>query len=398
MRLSLAVPAAPSIPVDRAKTVDGQWTGVHVPALDGVRALAILLVIPHNVDVFANAGGWLWPIAMFAHVGWIGVQLFFVLSGFLITGNLLDSQKADNYFGAFFARRVLRIFPLYYAALAVGVFVVPLFHEYTPAAQASLSNQVWFWTFLSNWAEPFGRELHGFPHFWSLGVEEQFYLLWPFVVHRMAPRSIVKLSAALVVLALAIRIVMLMNGAKFEMVYMFTFCRMDSLAFGAAMAAAVRIPEWRTWLIEKRTLLFAASLALAVGGALGSHQYDALDHVTLTLGYFLLNIFFGVTIVTAATDYATRRRGWLQAALSVRPLRSVGRYSYGMYVLHMPIALTLGYAWFHRFGSVAPIVYTVTIVLLTYCAAAVSFHCFEKRFLKLKDRFVPQVRAAPLPT
>ena len=91
-------------------------TDRHFSALDGLRGLAILLVIPHNADAFH---GTLWPAAILAHLGWIGVQLFFVLSGFLITGNLLDSRNAPNYYRSFFARRVLRIFPLYYGVLIV---------------------------------------------------------------------------------------------------------------------------------------------------------------------------------------------------------------------------------------------------------------------------------------
>lgn len=366
---------------------------MHVPALDGVRAAAILLVIPHNVDVFSNVGGWLWPVAMFAHVGWIGVHLFFVLSGFLITGNLLDSQRADNYYSAFFARRVLRIFPLYYGALLVGLYVIPLFHDYAPAAQAAASNQIWFWTFLSNWALPFGKEVHGFPHFWSLGVEEQFYLLWPFVVHRLAPRRVIHLCAVLIVLALAIRTVMLARGAEFEAVYMFTFCRMDSLAFGAAMAAAIRVPEWRDALVRQRTRLLLSGVALAIAGALVSHLYDAFDHVTLTLGYLLLDVFFGMLILACAIDNASSCGGVLQRLLATRALRSVGRYSYGMYVLHVPIGLAISYSAFQHFGSAAPVLYTLLIVVLAYLAAALSFHLYEKHFLKLKDRFVPTSKA-----
>lgn len=392
----MAVRGTPSPPENALPAA--QWTNVHLPALDGVRAAAILLVIPHNVDVFNNVGGLLWPVAMFAHVGWIGVQLFFVLSGFLITGNLLDSQRADNYYGAFFARRVLRIFPLYYGVLLAGLYLVPLFHEYSPTALSSHAHQVWYWTFLSNWTEPFGKEVHGFSHFWSLAVEEQFYLLWPFVVHRLAPKRVIALSIALIFIALAIRTAMLMHDANWESVYMFTFCRMDSLAFGAAMAALIRLPQWHEVLIRRRTQLFVASVLLAVVGALYSHQYDAMDSGTQTLGYFALNIFFGVLILTCAVDHADRRMGWLQRSLSLRPLRSVGKYSYGMYVLHLPIALALGYTSFRRFGSAAPVLYTVAVLLLSYCAAAVSFHCFEKHFLKLKHRFVPNVPAVAVRT
>ena len=93
----------------------------HIPALDGLRGVAILLVIPHNADIFSNSAPWLWPIALLAHAGWIGVQLFFVLSGFLITRNLLASRGAPHYFRTFYARRALRIFPLYFLTLVAAL-------------------------------------------------------------------------------------------------------------------------------------------------------------------------------------------------------------------------------------------------------------------------------------
>src|SRR5262245_39580963 len=151
----------------------------HIPALDGLRGIAILLVIPHNADVFSNSAAWLWPAALLAHAGWIGVQLFFVLSGFLITRNLLDSRAADNYFQSFYWRRVLRIFPLYYLTLIAGLVIAPRLFQFPSGALASLQNQAWLWTFLSNWTQPLGLEVSGFSHFWSLAIEEQFYLVWP---------------------------------------------------------------------------------------------------------------------------------------------------------------------------------------------------------------------------
>src|SRR5689334_23882729 len=93
---------------------------------------------------------------MLAHTGWIGVQLFFVLSGFLITGNLLDSQGSPNYYQSFFARRVLRIFPLYYGVLIVRFLLLPHFVELPQTMTDSAHNQIWLWTFLVNWTEPFG--------------------------------------------------------------------------------------------------------------------------------------------------------------------------------------------------------------------------------------------------
>jgi peptidoglycan/LPS O-acetylase OafA/YrhL len=97
----------------------------HIPALDGLRGVAILLVIPHNADLFSNSAPWLWPLALLAHAGWLGVQLFFVLSGFLITRNLRSARGRPDCLKTFFTRRVLRLFPLYFLTLVVARVLLP---------------------------------------------------------------------------------------------------------------------------------------------------------------------------------------------------------------------------------------------------------------------------------
>jgi peptidoglycan/LPS O-acetylase OafA/YrhL len=181
----------------------------HIPALDGLRGIAILLVIPHNADIFSQSAPWLWPIALVAHAGWIGVQLFFVLSGFLITRNLLDTRRDANYLRSFYVRRALRIFPLYFLTLFVGLVVLPHVVQFSPGALASHHNQVWLWTFLSNWAQPYGLEVSGFSHFWSLAVEEQFYLVWPFVVLFAAGTRLFWVSVVVALAAFVSRVVLM---------------------------------------------------------------------------------------------------------------------------------------------------------------------------------------------
>ena len=128
--------------------------------------------------------------------------LFNVISGFLITGILLDTRDASNYWRTFLGRRAVRIFPLYYVVLFAAFVVAPMLGR----APAGLEHQVWYWTYLANWAGPLGRTVTVFPHFWSLSIEEQYYLLWPLLVRRLRPRSLGVLSLGLVVLALASRV------------------------------------------------------------------------------------------------------------------------------------------------------------------------------------------------
>ena len=154
--------------------------------------MPILLVIPHNAiasladnPCAVKCGGTTWAAMLLVNVGWIGVQIFFVLSGFLITRNLLDSLGAPNYYRAFYVRRALRILPLYYGTLAVVFLLLPLVGLHPLGDDGGARDRLWFWVFLSNWSVPLGAAACGLPHFWSLAVEEQFYLAWPALVRRV---------------------------------------------------------------------------------------------------------------------------------------------------------------------------------------------------------------------
>jgi peptidoglycan/LPS O-acetylase OafA/YrhL len=395
MRLPLNPPPPEPVVVTAEAVAPG--SDRHVPALDGLRALAILLVIPHNGDNFSHVARALIPVVLVAHAGWIGVQLFFVLSGFLITGNLIDSRRAANYYSAFYARRVLRIFPLYFTALAVGLLMIPTLVHLPPDIEATFQNQGWYWTFLCNWSEPYDKGVAIFPHFWSLSVEEQFYLLWPFVVHRLAERRIVMLCAALAVLALVIRIVLVAAGSPPPMAYMFTFCRMDALALGAAAAALVRMPDSLAWLRAHRRKLLAGSLGLGVVGALLTNQFAVYDWTSLTYGQSMLAVSFALLVLYVVMPADGRRR-WFTSLLSSAPMRSIGRYSFAMYVLHLPLALLIAPERFAALGLWALGAYVLTIAVLSYLSAAASYHLLEKHFLRMKRWFTPRVTPSPAPS
>jgi len=153
-----------------------------MPALDGLRALSILWVVIHNTDLLDVPSGWArLPVAVI-HDGWAGVTLFFVLSGFLITGNLLDTRGSQNYFSNFYARRSLRILPLYYGTLVLFFVVLPMLGAMPDALTTTAHRQWSLWLFVSNWTDPSNGGVLGFLHFWSLAIEEQFYLVWPLIV------------------------------------------------------------------------------------------------------------------------------------------------------------------------------------------------------------------------
>lgn len=371
----------------------------YFPALDGLRGLAILLVIPHNADVFN--GGPLWPAAMLAHVGWVGVQLFFVLSGFLITGNLLDSQNAQNYYQSFFARRVLRIFPLYYGVLIVAFLILPHLTTLPAEVLESQRHQIWLWTFMVNWTEPFGRSVEGFSHFWSLAVEEQFYFIWPFLLHGRSPKAVFRLSAGLMVAAFAIRCMLVLLGARNGVLYMFTFCRMDALAAGAAAAAIIRRPESLEIVQRHARRWLLVGLVVAACGALPTDFYALEGAGTYTVGYSALSLAFAAFILAGVVPPAGVG-DFYQRLLKLAPLRAVGKYSYGMYIFHMFIIVGAGSSilgWMKpAFPVWYPVVYALLIALLSYGVAFASYHCFEKHFLKLKRRFKPLPSATLQPS
>jgi peptidoglycan/LPS O-acetylase OafA/YrhL len=366
----------------------------HIPALDGIRALAILLVVPHNIDTLpAPLPAYLFPMAVLFHAGWIGVQLFFVLSGFLITGNLLDSRGADNYFSAFFGRRALRILPLYYAVLLAAFVLAPLLFTVPEPLRATQSHQVWLWTFLTNWTEPYNGGVYGFGHFWSLAVEEQFYLLWPLIVLCCRPRALAWVCAIAAAIALGVRCALVATHFSHETLYMFTVCRMDALTLGAAAAALIRIPEARAFLQKSSARIAWAGVGLLLVFAVLTRGFSMYDISTQIVGYTLLSLSFALIVLAAVLPTTTAPLRMTMSALAWKPLRLVGRYSYGMYVLHLPLHVFWGGPLFHQLAPRPTpwesLAYTVVLTGLSFALAALSYELFEKRVMRLKRKLVP---------
>jgi peptidoglycan/LPS O-acetylase OafA/YrhL len=364
----------------------------HWPELDGLRGLAILLVIPHNVDRFGPVHDWTRLAAIGAHLGWIGVQLFFVLSGFLITRNLLDSRGSPRYYSTFYARRALRILPLCVATLVFLLLVLPRLVTLPPRVLATYDQQVWLWTFLSNWAGGSGRGVYWFPHFWSLAVEEQFYVVWPFVVALAIPRRLVPVCAALVFGAILARCVMLGSGSSTIAIYENTLCRMDALALGAIAAVAIGSPAWVEGVRRHSAALLAVAVAALAATAAATQGFDIANWTLIILGFTILAAAFAAIVLLATTPRPGVLAAALKRLLAWAPLRSVGRYSYAMYLFHQPIALASDQALLavlKPLGTLRPIAFAIVIALASYAAGFVSYHVLEKRALGLKRYFVP---------
>ncbi|HEX3986569.1 MAG TPA: acyltransferase [Acidobacteriaceae bacterium] len=386
-------------------------SGERVPVLDGIRGIAILLVMVFHFweNGTTGPGPHLWQrlYTWGAGMGWTGVDLFFVLSGFLITGILYDARNQPHYFRVFYGRRTVRIFPLYYAALIFFFVVVPfvlahVHHGISSAMRDSIhtnpAGKFFAWTYTVNWYEGFrgwGAIPHPLQHFWSLAIEEQFYLVWPFLVLRLPRRRLIGVCFGIMALAVTLR------GLFFEIhlpiaAYTWTICRADSLAVGAIVALSFRDPsDWKILSTWARRLALPALGALIVVRVLnpnclaGPGDAPSLSMDTLAISFG--GIFFASCIaITMGTPTGSRTRRMLGTPF----LRFFGKYSYCLYVCHLPIIAVLAKAGFsndqlaHRLHTndfVGALLVNAIGFAASLTVALASWHLYEKQWLKLKD-------------
>jgi peptidoglycan/LPS O-acetylase OafA/YrhL len=376
----------------------------HIPALDGLRAVAILAVFAyHTVRSTSADGTAARGLLALGAGGWMGVDLFFVLSGFLITGILLDTRRATGYYRCFVLRRALRILPLYYAALIALLVGTAMLSGAAGAEGAELRGaQGWYWTHLVNLLV--ARD--GFPgapfhtgHFWSLAVEEQFYLVWPLVVAACSTSVLRRVCMAMIGLALATRTGIVLNAWGADVVpaaYVLPFARLDTLALGAWLAIVARQPgglEGAWPQIRWLGALGLASLAIVVLGA-RSLQWGTWP--MQTIGYTAIALVAGAVLVLVIRSTGTIRR-----IMTARPLGHVGRRSYALYVLHYPLIPLAGFVGITgdtisaMVGSqVAGLLLWMTALLaMSLGLAELSWLAIERPCLALKEK----VARRPLP-
>src|SRR5262249_12147698 len=305
----------------------------HLPGLDGVRGLAILLVMAvHFIGDAAPRSFGERLVVKSASYGVLGVDLFFVLSGFLITGLLLDAKSTPHYFRNFYARRTLRIFPLYYLVLTLVFVVLPPLTEFTPALEEAQNRQAWLWTYTANFyiAAQSSWALTYVSHFWSLAIEEHFYLLWPLVVFLLRRETLARTCIAVIAAGLALRIALSLAGVSELSISVLTPCRVDTLCVGALLAALVRREG------AGQSLVWGSGpAALALGGAIVAvSAWCAIAKIGLPVLHqvrgSLYALFFGALALISLQPGANL----LAKAFQGRLLRFFGKYSYGLYVYH----------------------------------------------------------------
>ena len=337
-----------------------------IAQLDGVRGIAILLVLLHNLSAKYPA---LRLQPLFAN-GWMGVDLFFVLSGLLITGILLDTKESAGYFKNFYARRCLRIWPLYYAVLLLMFVGVPLLHPSEARAIFERSSPWWAYPlFLQNFLNPHPTMATGpLGVTWSLAIEEQFYLVWPLVVGYGSPALVRRIAIAAICLSPILRFYLSFHHVD---LYTNVFCRLDGLMAGALLALLVRADGFlpskfirRAWI-----LLFVAAPLAFVAEALGTRWIGFSFVVVASASFVYLSLF----------SPSTR----LRKALTNRFIVYTGTISYGLYLLHkIPFDIVEALHLNLHPWLVLPIGFAAC-----YAAAALSWNLLEMPFLKLKRYF-----------
>ena len=371
-------------------------TREHFRQLDGLRGVAVLLVMLYHFGLIYESplrtGSGFFQQA--AQIGWIGVDLFFVLSGFLITGILIATRDQAQYFRNFLMRRFLRIWPLYYLNLVIFFLVLPFVMSVPDKMQSMIDQQSWFWLYGANWL--FARE-HGFNqtsggYFWSLAVEEQFYLLWPFVVFWLSERNLLRLTTALLVFGLALRIGLIATGTDPASIYTITFTHLDGLAIGAILAICLRSNE-RTETLRKVVpyFLLPAAIAIVVARWFDGNFHFWSRHMAI-YGYSAIAIVFGSLLLWALRSPP---EAGVRRALSSRFLVAAGQFSYALYLIHVPIASFVDGALTWRLASWAPQMpygarYWLLVAVMfgiSWTLAVASWHLFEKRILALKNHF-----------
>jgi peptidoglycan/LPS O-acetylase OafA/YrhL len=379
-------------------------------ALDGVRGIAILMVLfVHFTPDYLMPNRPLEWLKKCAFTGWIGVDLFFVLSGMLITDVLLKSRTSERPARKFYVRRTLRIMPLYLGTLVFCFGILPLIIR--PGQDAKFdtmrSGQGWYWVHCANVIVLF----HGFgammsntvnlAHFWSLAVEEHFYLLWPWIVWRLRENDVLKVAVGVALTALCLRLIVALTASSTEVkgVFFQTPMRMDALALGAALAIVLRRPNAARFRMVAWCTFAVAAIPLGVAFVLQKGLWST-GLFMVSIGFTIVAVMFGSFLFIVRTS---KSHSLLRTVVGNRIFAFFGKYSYGMYVLHplltpmldllMPAEEMLKVMGGAVMASLSIIALKIAATIV---AALASWNLVEVPFLKLKQYFEYEPTAVPL--
>ena len=338
----------------------------HILELDGVRGIAILLVLVcHFGYLFPN------PVGNWLSLGWVGVDLFFVLSGYLITRILLNARGSESYFRNFYARRALRIFPLYFLFLGTYFFgLLPLAHRHGLILDRGISDQAWFWSYLANWHT--ASKHSTLTHLWSLAIEEQFYLVWPTIVAFVPIRRLRLVCVGLALSSAVLRTTLILHAGFGREASFFTICRVEPIAMGALLALGATLPR-------PRLLASASILIVLVSLARGGPNAAAMTVAGVSAVAILFALFLQSVVLPSRAASLCRR------LLRSTVLVSFGKFSYAIYLLHV-LLLTVA-VHLHEARGWPAIPLFIAGVALSFGLGWLSWNLLEGRILLLKRYF-----------
>lgn len=345
----------------------------YYKSLDGVRGISALMIMVfhYSQDMYGNSL-LVANFKKFAQIGQSGVTLFFVLSGFLITRILLNTKNDDSYFRNFYGRRMLRIFPLYYFFLLIYFIVIPVVFK---TSIPNFKQQLIFYSYFQNIYFTFWGNTPGPGHFWSLAVEEHFYIFWPLAVYYLSLKNLIRFSTFLIILAILTRIVMVTNGFS---VFTFTLTRMDAIVMGAIIA----ILETKGYMIIKFQKLYVTGCLLFITitaliwffySGTANSNIQIIKDLFISISFFLL----------ISTLFTLNENNVILIFLTNKALTFTGMISYGLYVYHPLIySLTKKYLIID-----SQIILFLFCLINTFLISILSFYLFENRLLKFKRYF-----------
>jgi peptidoglycan/LPS O-acetylase OafA/YrhL len=367
--------------------------------LDGIRGVAVLSVVFYHYAVIgpgAEFHTWLyWGRAAF-RLGWSGVDLFFVLSGFLIGGILLDARNSPRYFQTFYARRGFRILPLYFLWLALYPLAVAAYSRwgipYLPKSPQLYLRWSTYWVFLQTLTFAFPIPYRTVAYYWlgptwSLAIEEQFYLVVAPLVRILTARRLVYLLLGLLAVCPVLRVSAYFDWLHSHWYIPITLARADSFAAGILAAMAWKTPASRAWLVARKKILSWTLAVLFLGPLILTKWYASGDDLfAQAFKLEFLAIFFALMILTVLANNS----GWLAWLMRNSILREMGRLSYCIYIIHLSVLAGCCAFFLHdvpRLDTPASFGAVGFSFVLTYCLAWLSFKYFEGPMLRRGHTF-----------
>ncbi len=362
----------------------------RISELDGIRGIAIALVLmSHLHALIFNGMNYLLLSKAFERImscGWVGVDVFFVLSGYLITGILLKRESSRYFWKVFYLRRVARILPAFFVVLSLTLF-------FTPPVPRSII--VMYLLFIGNWTILRHSEITSLGHIWSLAIEEQFYLIWPLVVRRISNLALLNVALGVAAFSFGLRILLWALSVNSYVIYKITPTRLDGLAIGAALAVSMKLPAPRDFLRRNYKKIFCLGAALwIVGFCALKFSYFLWDSRSTLFASPAITIMTSVGIFASIESCLPPK---IHSLLTKRPLVWLGKRSYGLYLIHEPIRaaatnLVNKYYRHHHAAIWLNIEITIAVLAISLILTELSWLLIEAPSMRIGSALTEEIK------